>query len=169
STRPAAACPGTDPGRRRGPPLGRGEGRSAAGSLRRAAAPPGRRPGRVGDFRGDEGSIRRFRESKTEETRIRPPVRRVARPEDDRRPRVPPAAGRHRSAPRSRAVRRAATDRERPTGDGHPVKTPRIAAAALLVLGATACSVSTGPDQVGLEYDAGAFSATTFDNCIGPG
>lgn len=54
-------------------------------------------------------------------------------------------------------------------GDGQFVKTPRIAAAALLVLGLTACSASTGPDQIGLEYDAGPFSSTTFDNCIGPG
>ncbi|KUP95748.1 SPFH domain-containing protein [Thermobifida cellulosilytica] len=49
------------------------------------------------------------------------------------------------------------------------MKTPRIAATALLVLGLAACSVSTGPDQVGLEYDAGAFSSTTFDNCIPAG
>ncbi|MEY9214665.1 hypothetical protein NI17_018665 [Thermobifida halotolerans] len=48
------------------------------------------------------------------------------------------------------------------------MKTPRIAA-ALTVLGLTACSVSTGPDQVGLEYDSGAFSSTTFDNCVEPG
>jgi hypothetical protein len=43
------------------------------------------------------------------------------------------------------------------------------AAAALLALGLTGCSVSTGPDQVALEYDAGAFSSTTFEACHGPG
>ncbi|MDT0330233.1 SPFH domain-containing protein [Nocardiopsis lambiniae] len=51
--------------------------------------------------------------------------------------------------------------------------TPRGMSAAitatLTALVLTACSVSTGPDKVGLEYDAGAFSSTTFDSCILPG
>ncbi|WP_435109791.1 SPFH domain-containing protein [Nocardiopsis synnemataformans] len=43
------------------------------------------------------------------------------------------------------------------------------AAAALLALGLTACSVSTQPDEVALEYSAGPFSSTEFDSCIDPG
>ncbi|MFC9085305.1 SPFH domain-containing protein [Nocardiopsis dassonvillei] len=43
------------------------------------------------------------------------------------------------------------------------------AAAALLTLGLTACSVSTQPDEVALEYDAGAFSSTEFSACHSAG
>lgn len=45
----------------------------------------------------------------------------------------------------------------------------------LVVLSATAtltavgCSVSTGPDQAGLEYNAGPVSSVSFDSCIPPG
>ncbi|QVJ00374.1 SPFH domain-containing protein [Nocardiopsis eucommiae] len=42
-------------------------------------------------------------------------------------------------------------------------------AAATLALGLTACSVSVDPDEIAVEYDAGAFSSTTFDRCIDPG
>lgn len=45
--------------------------------------------------------------------------------------------------------------------------TALTAAAAALAL--TACSANAGPDRAGLEYDAGAFSSTTFDSCIDPG
>lgn len=34
---------------------------------------------------------------------------------------------------------------------------------------ASGCSVAPNPDEAGLEYDAGAFSATTFSNCVSPG
>lgn len=44
---------------------------------------------------------------------------------------------------------------------------PVVAAAALL---ASACtSLSTEPDEAGLVYDAGAFSSTTFQECVKPG
>ncbi|WP_306370145.1 SPFH domain-containing protein [Nocardiopsis sp. CC223A] len=42
-------------------------------------------------------------------------------------------------------------------------------AAAAAALALTACSANAGPDRAGLEYDAGAFSSTTFDSCIEPG
>lgn len=49
---------------------------------------------------------------------------------------------------------------------------PRRAAAALLTLLAvvlTGCStVSTESDQQAVSYDAGAFSSTTFQDCVGP-
>ncbi|TDQ44269.1 SPFH domain-containing protein [Actinorugispora endophytica] len=46
----------------------------------------------------------------------------------------------------------------------------RLAAASAVVLMATAgCSVSTNPDEIGLEYDAGVFSDTTFDSCVSSG
>ncbi|CAL9356496.1 hypothetical protein SUDANB121_00585 [Nocardiopsis dassonvillei] len=46
----------------------------------------------------------------------------------------------------------------------------RVAAAALVAaLALSACSANAGPDQTGLEYDAGPFSSTTFDSCISPG
>jgi len=49
--------------------------------------------------------------------------------------------------------------------------TPRkIAAAALLAVAVTGCSITTPePDQKGIVYDAGLFSDTTFQNCINPG
>ncbi|MFI6317329.1 SPFH domain-containing protein [Nonomuraea sp. NPDC050556] len=39
-----------------------------------------------------------------------------------------------------------------------------------VALTATACTITTPePDQVGIVYDAGTFSSTTFQNCINPG
>lgn len=43
------------------------------------------------------------------------------------------------------------------------------AGTAALALGLSACSVSTQPDEVALEYDAGAVSSTEFDSCVEPG
>lgn len=40
---------------------------------------------------------------------------------------------------------------------------------ALLLVALTGCSMSTEPDQVGLEYNAGAFTSTSFDSCVGSG
>ncbi|MEV6279805.1 SPFH domain-containing protein [Nocardia sp. NPDC051832] len=39
----------------------------------------------------------------------------------------------------------------------------------VVVLAAAGCSTAPNPDEAGLEYDAGPFSATTFSNCIAPG
>ncbi|MDA8372489.1 MAG: SPFH domain-containing protein [Nocardiopsaceae bacterium] len=47
-----------------------------------------------------------------------------------------------------------------------PLRGSALITAALLVTG---CSVSTNPDEAGLEYNAGLFSSTTFDNCVEPG
>lgn len=49
---------------------------------------------------------------------------------------------------------------------------PRRTTAALALAATTVlagCSISTGPDQAGLLYDAGPFSSTTFDTCVDPG
>ncbi len=48
-------------------------------------------------------------------------------------------------------------------------KSAIIAASALSVALLAGCSVSTGPSEVALEYDAGTFSSTTFDKCVNPG
>ncbi|MFD6097236.1 SPFH domain-containing protein [Nocardiopsis flavescens] len=55
-----------------------------------------------------------------------------------------------------------------------PLTNPRRRTAAALAsaaaaLALTACSANAGPDQAGLEYNAGPFSSTTFDTCIQPG
>ncbi|GAA1451716.1 SPFH domain-containing protein [Nocardiopsis tropica] len=42
-------------------------------------------------------------------------------------------------------------------------------ATAALALGLTACSVSVDPDEMGLEYNAGLFSSTAFDQCVESG
>ncbi|WP_435113343.1 SPFH domain-containing protein [Nocardiopsis synnemataformans] len=51
--------------------------------------------------------------------------------------------------------------------------TPRRYLAALLTLVAAmalaGCSISTGPDQAGMIYNAGPLSSTTFDTCVDPG
>ncbi|MFI6871557.1 SPFH domain-containing protein [Nocardia sp. NPDC050406] len=45
-----------------------------------------------------------------------------------------------------------------------------LGAIALLgVLSLAGCSVAPNPDEAGLEYNAGPFSATTFSNCVAPG
>lgn len=45
-----------------------------------------------------------------------------------------------------------------------------IPAAALLALAVTGCSITAPePDQVGISYDAGPLSDTTFQGCIDPG
>ncbi|WP_198659033.1 SPFH domain-containing protein [Nocardiopsis sp. FIRDI 009] len=44
--------------------------------------------------------------------------------------------------------------------------TAALTATALLL---TSCSTSVNPDQVALEYNAGAFSSTEFDQCVDPG
>jgi len=45
----------------------------------------------------------------------------------------------------------------------------KAAASAALALGLVGCSVSVDPDEVALEYNAGSFSSTTFDQCIDSG
>lgn len=45
----------------------------------------------------------------------------------------------------------------------------RLALAAALALGLTACSTAVAPDQKGLEYNAGPFSGTKFDQCVNSG
>ncbi|MFL1382086.1 SPFH domain-containing protein [Nocardiopsis protaetiae] len=59
------------------------------------------------------------------------------------------------------------TNPRRPRRWGAGILTAATAAVAALAL--TACSANAGPDRAGLEYDAGAFSSTTFDTCIPPG
>jgi PBP1b-binding outer membrane lipoprotein LpoB len=44
-----------------------------------------------------------------------------------------------------------------------PMRVSTLLAGALLL---TACSVSTEPDQKALVYDAGAFSDTTYQECV---
>jgi regulator of protease activity HflC (stomatin/prohibitin superfamily) len=49
-------------------------------------------------------------------------------------------------------------------------RTPVLAvAAAILLAGTAGCANSVEPDRAGLEYNAGAFSSTKFDNCVAPG
>lgn len=48
-------------------------------------------------------------------------------------------------------------------------RTTAVAALAALTLAATGCSASVEPDEQGLEYNAGAFSSTEFDQCVKPG
>lgn len=48
-------------------------------------------------------------------------------------------------------------------------RTAAAVATAALAFALTACSVSVDPDEVAVEYNAGAFSSTTFDQCIDSG
>ncbi|WP_160051232.1 SPFH domain-containing protein [Nocardiopsis sp. FR26] len=48
-------------------------------------------------------------------------------------------------------------------------RTTTIVAAVALALGLTACTTSVEPDELGIEYDAGLFSSTTFDGCVNSG
>lgn len=50
------------------------------------------------------------------------------------------------------------------------MKPRTLSAIAVLAVAVTACSITTPePDQKGIVYDAGAFSDTTFQNCVEPG
>ncbi|GAB3207343.1 SPFH domain-containing protein [Marinactinospora thermotolerans] len=68
-------------------------------------------------------------------------------------------------------MKRSSTPSPRPAGFGRtPSSRARAVVAGLLALvTVTGCSVSTGPDEIAVQYDSGPFSDTTFDACVQPG